>query len=137
MVEAARREAHRRGIKNVSFYKCAADVLPFRNDFFDVVVSRLGAMFFPDPLSALREMLRVTKPDGALTLVVWHKSELNPFSYLVTDAVSRYFDAPPADPDAPGAFRFAEPGALAHILKEAGASDVRERLFRFRMETPI
>jgi len=137
MVEAAKREAHRRGIKNISFYQCAAALLPFSNDSFDSVVSRLGAMFFPDPLSALREMLRLTKPDGALTLVVWHKSELNPFSYLVTDVVSRYVETPPADPDAPGAFRFAESGALAHILREAGAIDVRERLFKFRMEAPI
>src|SRR6266571_1957537 len=137
MVEAAKRDAQRRGITNVSFRQCSAGSLPFSNDFFDVVISRLGVMFFPDPLAALREMLRVTKPKGALTLVVWHKSELNPFSYIVTDVVSRYVDSPPADPDAPGAFRFAEPGALAHILKEAGAGDVCERLFRFRMEAPI
>ena len=137
MVEAARREAHRRGIKNISFYQCPADVLPFSNDSFDSVVSRLGAMFFPDPLAALREMLRVTKPGGSLSLAVWHKSELNPFSYIVTDVVSRHVETLPADPEAPGAFRFAEPGALAHILEEAGAGDVRERLFRFRIEAPI
>ena len=137
MVEAAKREAHRRGLKNVSFYQCAADVLPFSNNSFDSVVSRLGAMFFPDPLSALREMLRVTKPDGALTLVVWHKSEVNPYFYLVTDVLSRYVETPPADPDAPGAFRFAEPGALAHILTEAGAMNVQEHLFKFRIEAPI
>lgn len=137
MVEATRREAHRRGITNISSYQCTADSLPFYNSSFDAVVSRLGIMFFPAPISALREMLRVTKPDGGLTLVVWDKSELNPFSYLVTDVVSRSVETPPADPDAPGAFRFAEYGALAQILKEAGASEVRERLFKFRMEAPI
>jgi SAM-dependent methyltransferase len=137
MVEAAKREAQRRGITNVSFRQCSAGSLPFSNDFFDVVISRLGVMFFPDPLAALREMLRVTKPKGALTLVVWHKSQLNPFLHLVTDVLSRYVETPPPDPDAPGAFRFAEPGGLAHILKEAGAGDVCERLFRFRMEAPI
>jgi len=137
MVEAAEREADRRGITNVSFRQCSADSLPFNNDEFDVVISRLGAMFFPDPLAALREMLRVTKLGGGLALVVWHKSELNPFSYLVTDVVARYFESPPADPNAPGAFRFAEPGALADVLKKAGADDVREWLFKFRMEAPI
>ena len=137
MVEAAKREAHRRGIRNISFHQCAADSLPFNKDSFDVVISRLGAMFFPDPLAALREMLRVNKPSGVLALVVWHKSELNPFSYLVTDTVSRYVETPPADPSAPGAFRFADPGKLADILEEAGASDVRERLFKFRMQAPI
>ncbi|PYS41170.1 MAG: hypothetical protein DMF71_11765, partial [Acidobacteria bacterium] len=64
-------------------------------------------------------------------------SELNPFSYIVTDVVSRHVETLPADPEAPGAFRFAEPGALAHILEEAGAGDVRERFFRFRIEAPI
>src|SRR5207302_7578980 len=116
---------------------CSACSLPFSNDFFDVITSRLGVMFFPDPLAAFREMLRVTKPQGALTLVVWHKSELNPFLHLVTDVLSRYVETPPADSDAPGAFRFAEPGSLANILKEAGARDVRERLLKFRMEAPI
>lgn len=137
MVGAAKREAHRRGIANVSFRQCAADSLPFNKDSFDVVISRLGAMFFPDPLAGLREMLRVTEPNGRLAFVVWHRSELNPFLYIVTDVVSRYVQTPPADADAPGAFRFAERGALAHILREAGAIDIRERLFKFPMEAPI
>lgn len=137
MVRAAEREAHRRGLTNVSFRQCAADSLPFVNDSFDVVVSRLGAMFFPNPLAALREMLRVTKPGGVIALVVWGKSELNPFSYLVTDVISRYVETPPAGSDAPGAFRFAEPQALAHILTEAGATEVCERLFKFRIEAAV
>lgn len=137
MVETAKREADRRGIGNISFYQSPADSLPFSNFSFDAVVSRLGVMFFPAPLSALREMLRVAKRGGALTMVVWHKSELNPFSYIVTEIISRYVKTPPADPEAPGAFRFAEPGALAHILRQAGAIDVREHLFKFRMEALI
>jgi ubiquinone/menaquinone biosynthesis C-methylase UbiE len=137
MVVAAQREAHERGIENIDFRQCTADSLPFSNDSFDVVVSRLGAMFFPDPLDALREMLRVTKPGGTLTFAVWHKSELNPYSYLVTRVVSRYVPVPAADPDAPDAFRFADAGKLAAILKRAGATDISERIFRFQIEAPI
>jgi ubiquinone/menaquinone biosynthesis C-methylase UbiE len=137
MVAAAQTEAQRRGVTNVQFRRCSGDSLPFESSSFDAVVCRLGVMFFPDPLVALREMLRVTKPNGALALVVWHKSELNPFLHLVTDVLSRYVETPPPDPDAPGAFRFAEPGVLAHILREAGATNVRERLLKFSMEAPI
>jgi ubiquinone/menaquinone biosynthesis C-methylase UbiE len=137
MVVAAQREAHERGIENIDFRQCTADSLPFSNDSFDVVVCRLGAMFFPDPLDALREMLRVTKPGGTLTFAVWHKSELNPYSYLVTQVVSRYVPVPAADPDAPDAFRFADAGKLAAILKQAGATDISERIFRFQIEAPI
>src|ERR1700686_4883262 len=137
MVNAAERGAIRRGITNVSFRKCMADALRFGDNSFDVVVSRLGVMFFPDPVVALPEMLRVTKPAGALTLVVWQKSEHNPFFHVVTEIMSRYVESPPADPDAPGAFRFAEPGKLASILTEAGAIDVRERFLNFHIEAPI
>jgi ubiquinone/menaquinone biosynthesis C-methylase UbiE len=137
MVAAAQSEARRRGLTNVVFRQCVADSLPFENNSFDAVVSRLGAMFFPDPLAALREMLRVTKSGGAISLAVWDKSELNPFSYVITNVVARYFDAQPADPNVPGAFRFAEPGSLARILKDAGAVDVKERVLKFHIAAPI
>jgi len=82
--------------------------------------------------------LRVTKREGVLSLAVWGKSDLNPFSYLITDVVARHFEAAaPADPNAPGAFRFAEPDSLAGILAEAGAVDVRERELKFNIAASI
>jgi ubiquinone/menaquinone biosynthesis C-methylase UbiE len=137
MVVAAESEARRRGLKNIVFRHCAADSLPFESESFDAVVCRLGAMFFPDPLAALREMLRVAKHEGFVSLVVWAKSELNPFSYAITNVVERHFEVSPADPNAPGAFRFAEPGALAEIFKEAGAKGVKERVLKFNIAAPV
>ena len=137
MVIAARKEAERRGMTNISFRQCVADSLPFDNSSFDAVVSRLGVMFFPDPQAALREMMRVTKPGGSLVFAVWHKSELNPFIQIITNVLSRHVETPPTDPEAPGAFRFAEPGKLASILKDCGARNVRERVLQFRIEAPI
>lgn len=137
MVTAAKSEAQRRGLTNIVFRHCAADSLPFETESFDAVVCRLGAMFFPDPLAALREMLRVTKHEGLVSLVVWAKSELNPFSYAITNVVERYVEVAPADPNAPGAFRFAEPGALAEILKKAGAKGVKERMLKFNIAAPV
>jgi ubiquinone/menaquinone biosynthesis C-methylase UbiE len=138
MVTAAESEARRRGLTNVIFKQCAADTLPFEDRSFDAVVCRLGVMFFPDPLAGLREMLRVTKREGVVALAVWAKSELNPFSYLITDVLARHFGADsPADSNAPGAFRFAEPGSLARILMDAGAVDVKERALKFEIAAPI
>jgi SAM-dependent methyltransferase len=135
MVAAAEAEARKRRLKNIRFRQCKASALPFPDSTFDATVSRLGAMFFPE--EAFREILRVTKPGGVIAFAVWHKAELNPFSYIVTNVVSRHVDAPPADPDAPGAFRFAESGKLAGMLKNVGASDVRERIFKFDIAAPI
>ena len=137
MVETARSEAQRLGLTNVQFRQCTADALPFSSNSFDVTVSRLGAMFFPDPVPAVREMLRVTKPGGSLALAVWHKSELNPFCHVVTGVIDRHINPGAVDPDAPNAFRFAEPGKLAGIMTEAGASDVKEHVVKFNLEAPI
>lgn len=137
MVQAAERAASRRGITNISFRQCSADSLPFDDNSFDVAISRLGVMFFPEPVAGLREMLRVIKNEGVISLAVWAKSDLNPFLFAVTNVVSRYVESPPADPNAPGAFRFAEPGALAQVLKEAGAKNVKERVLQFHIEAPM
>ena len=137
MVDAARSEANRRGITNVQFRQCTAESIPFPDNTFDVVVSRLGAMFFPDAHAAMRELLRVAKPGGALAFAVWHTSEVNPFCYLVTSVMDQHLAPTVADPDAPSAFRFAEPGKLANIMREAGASEVKEDIVKFDMAAPI
>ena len=137
MVAAAESAAQRLGLKNMRFQQCTAESLPFDSNSFDTVTSRLGVMFFPDVLAALREMLRVIKPGGTISLAVWHKSEANPYSPRVMEVIDRYIETPPVAADAPGAFRFAERGKLAAILTEAGALDVNERLLQFQMAAPI
>jgi ubiquinone/menaquinone biosynthesis C-methylase UbiE len=137
MVATARTEANRRGITNVQFRQCTADSLPFPDDSFDAVVSRLGVMFFPDTQTAMHEMLRVTKPGGALAFAVRHKSELNPFCYVVTNVMDRHVKPTAADPDAPSAFRFAEEGKLANVMRQAGAADVQESVIKFEIAAPI
>jgi SAM-dependent methyltransferase len=137
MVAAAERQALERGIANMRFRQCTADSLPFADDSFDVAVSRLGIMFFPDPLAGVREMLRVVKTGGHVAFAVWGKSELNAYSYVVTDVISRHVPSPKPDPDAPDAFRFAEPGKLAAILKQAGAIDVAESVVDFDIAAPL
>ncbi|MGH9968933.1 MAG: class I SAM-dependent methyltransferase [Pyrinomonadaceae bacterium] len=137
MVAAAEREAGRRELTNVKFQKCSVESLPFEDNSFDAVVSRLGVMFFPDPLAGLREMIRVTRPKGIVSLAAWGRSDRNPFSYLVTNVTSRFIQTPPADPNGPGAFRYAESGKLAATLAQAGATGVKERLLRFCIAAPV
>ena len=137
MVAAAETEARRRGLTNVKFQQCTADSLPFADNSFDAVVSRLGVMFFPDTLVAIREMLRVTKPGGVLAFVVWHESQVNPFCYIVSGVMDQHVSVPVADPDAPNAFRFAEPGKLGAIMINAGLVDVEEHEIDFEIEAPI
>ena len=41
------------------------------------------------------------------------------------------------DPDAPGAFRFAESGKLASLLNDAGVIEVAERVLDFTLDAPL
>src|SRR6266852_6814635 len=137
MVAAARRAASRLEFKNIQFDVAFADHLPFSDDTFDSVISRFGVMFFPSPLDAVREMLRVLKPGKKLALAVWHFAERNPFHYSLSRVIDRYVDSPPPPPDALDAFRFASPGKLRAALNEAGAIAPAERLLQFRINAPI
>lgn len=137
MVEAAQTEAGRRGVDNIQFQVCSADSLPFPDNSFDTVVSRLGFMFFPDSLAAMRELLRVAKPGGSMAFAVWHKSDVNPFCYLVSRIMDQHVEQPATDPDAPNAFRFAEPGKLANVMTRAGLVDVVERVIKFDIAAPL
>ena len=85
---------------------------------------------------AARESLRVLKPGGRVVYGVWGTRAVNPFHHVVQDVLDRHVARAAEDPDAPGAFRHATPGKLASILREAGATDVRETTFRFHIELP-
>ncbi len=137
MVAAARRQADHLGFKNTQFDVAFADQLPFPADTFDAVVSRFGAMFFPSPVDAVREILRVLKPGRKLATAVWHFAERNPFHYALQRVVERHVQSPPPEPDAPDAFRFASLGKLRDIFGEAGAMAPSERLLQFTIQAAI
>src|SRR5882724_10386274 len=137
MVEAARRATDHLGFRNAQFDVASADRLPFPSDTFDAVVSRFGVMFFPSPVDAVREMLRVLKPGKKLALAVWHSSERNPFGYTLSRVFERFVDSPLPVPDALDAYRFATPGKLRDVLLEAGAIAPCERLLQFAIQAPI
>jgi len=137
MVAAARRESDRLALGNTQFDVAPADRLPFPADAFDAVISRFGIMFFPSPVGAVREMLRVLKPGRKLAVAVWHCAEKNPFFYTTSRIVERFIDPPPPAPDAPDAFRFASPGKLRDVFVEAGAMARSERLLQFTIRAPL
>jgi hypothetical protein len=94
-------------------------------------------MFFVDPVTAVREALRVILEDGYVSFVVWGPKEANPFFSTVTDVIDRFVEVPQQDPDAPDPFRFALPGKLAGILQNAEAKNVIERQMNFQIEAAI
>jgi hypothetical protein len=94
-------------------------------------------MFFVNPVTAVREALRVIFDSGHVSFAVWGPEDTNPFFSSIADVVDRFVESPPQDPDAPDAFRFATPGKLAGIMEKAGAKSVIERNLNFQIKAPI
>lgn len=55
-----------RGVAGLSFQQGDATKMPFENDRFDVSICRHMLQAVPNPLSVIKEMIRVTKPNGWL-----------------------------------------------------------------------
>src|SRR5690606_1295304 len=73
-ITAARREAA--GLANVHFE--VADVeAGVPGGPYDCAFSRMGTMFFNQPVIALRNIRKVLRPGGRLMMVVWRKKEAN------------------------------------------------------------
>jgi SAM-dependent methyltransferase len=57
--------------QRVSFDVADAQALPLDTGYYDVVVSGLVLNFIPDPVTAVREMVRVTRRDATIAAYVW------------------------------------------------------------------
>lgn len=69
MLEVGRSEAEKDDMSNITFVKGYAEELPFLDDCFDIVISRLAFHHFVDVNAAFSEMVRVLKPGGKLVMI--------------------------------------------------------------------
>ncbi|MDP9471327.1 MAG: class I SAM-dependent methyltransferase [Chloroflexota bacterium] len=126
MVAVAAEQARAAGITNADFEPADAEALPYPDASFDAVTCRFGVMFFPDTSRALGEIRRVLRPGVRATFTAWGPSDRNLFFAGFAGVLATFADLPSPEIGAPGAFRFAKPGALGGALREEGFADVRE-----------
>lgn len=119
MLAVAEENARQSGLTNITFRQSDAHALPFSEATFDAVTCRFGVMFFADVGKALRETLRVLKPNGRAVFTAWGPPEENPMFTTTTAILMKYVEGSPPVPEAE-AYRFARAGLLSSELKEAG-----------------
>jgi enediyne biosynthesis protein CalE5 len=125
MVAATARRAKAMGLTNVEAREMDAEALDFPANRFDAVTFTTGIMFCADPVKAVAEIRRVLKSGGRYAIVVWDEPAKNPYFGVLNRAAGPVLNAPPPPPDSPGAFRFAQPGALERLVRAGGFTDVQ------------
>ncbi|HEX8060042.1 MAG TPA: methyltransferase domain-containing protein, partial [Cyclobacteriaceae bacterium] len=72
LVEAATKRARTAGLTNISFQEGdACNLKGLSDNTFDQCVSIFGAMFAPRPMDVAKELVRVTKRGGKITMGNW------------------------------------------------------------------
>ena len=120
MIEAARARAEREG-SQARFVCADAQAHAFAPAGFDTLVSRLGVMFFDDPVAAFANLRRAARDGAALRFLAWRAAAENPFMTTAERAAAPLLPRLPARrPGAPGQFGFADRERVESILAQAG-----------------
>lgn len=126
MLVIAHENATRAGVQNVEFSVCDVCEMPFEDNTFDAISCRMGFMFFPDMLLAVKEMVRVLKPAGRMAASVWTGPDKNFWFAGVMSVVKKNIELPVPPPGAPGMFRCAQDGLIADLFNQAGLKNISQ-----------
>jgi len=120
IVELARQVAHERGLKQVETRAMDGEKLDLPDGTFDAVLCRLGLMYMPHPVTALREWRRALRAGGRVAVAVFSVPDRNAWGAVPASIIRRRMQLPPPVPGQPGPFSLGGPGVLEGIFKQAG-----------------
>ena len=126
-LKIAEERAIQRGLTNATFQQADAHHLPFADNSFDCITSRLGVMFFPDLPRALSEMRRVLKPAGRAILLVWGPMN-QPYFETMIGTILRMLPNAVTPESGRKMFALGDEGVLSQAILQAGFSQVNEEL---------
>ncbi|WP_371680384.1 class I SAM-dependent methyltransferase [Streptomyces sp. NBC_01276] len=125
MLRVARERAAAEGLHNADFVRADAQVHPFPAAAFDVAVSRMGTMFFADPVAAFRNIGGALRPAGRFVQSVWQPLSRNEWFLSFTGALAAGRPLPAPEPGSPGPFALSDPDRIRAVLGAAGFTQVR------------
>jgi SAM-dependent methyltransferase len=121
-IELAREEAAEVGATNVRFAVGDVQATEF-GEVFDYAFSRMGIMFFANPVQALRNVCAALAPGGRLCAVVWRRKLDNVWVSRAEAIVDKYLDHPEESDQptcGPGPFSMADADTVSEQMTIAG-----------------
>lgn len=128
ILEYAASEARASGLTNVATQVMDGEAVSVDENSFDVVISRVGLIYFPDQLKALTHMYAALKSGGRVAAIVYSTAENNKFFSIPVSIIRRRAQLPPPLPGQPGPFSLGNPGVLENLYKRAGFQNVQVRV---------
>jgi ubiquinone/menaquinone biosynthesis C-methylase UbiE len=121
-IEAAIAEADAAGVPDIEFI--AGDVQDMDlGGPYDYAFSRMGIMFFANPVQALRNIRGALKPGAQFVAVVWRRKLDNDWMHVPELVVDKYLEEPEEPEDArcgPGPFSMANADTVTDQFQAAG-----------------
>jgi SAM-dependent methyltransferase len=121
-IEASIKEAAEAGVKNVEFFATDVQVGDLRGPY-DYAFSRMGVMFFANPVQALRNIGSALRPGGQFVACVWRRKVDNEWLHRAEQVVEQYLEEPEEPEDVrcgPGPFSMANADTVSEQLQIAG-----------------
>jgi SAM-dependent methyltransferase len=121
-IERSMEEAEEAGVENVDFFATDVQVGDLRGPY-DYAFSRMGLMFFANPVQALRNIRGALVPDGRLVAVVWRRKLDNEWLHRAEQVAEQYLEEPEEPEDVrcgPGPFSMANADTVSEQLQIAG-----------------
>jgi SAM-dependent methyltransferase len=121
MLEAARRSIGESGLHNIELRSGDAQVMALEPAAFDVATSRMGVMFFADPVAAFRNIGSAIKPGGRLVFACWAPIAENRHWLISYDVAVRHLGPPaPVSAREAGPLAFGDPDYVRRVLSASG-----------------
>jgi SAM-dependent methyltransferase len=120
----AAEDARRAGLQQIATRVMDGENLDLPDGSFDVVISRVGLIYFPDQQRALTGMWRVLAPGGRIANIVYSTADRNGFFSVPVSIIRRRANLGPPLPGQPGPFSLGADGAIETAYRAAGFRDV-------------
>ncbi len=121
----AAKEAAEAGLVNVETVEADGEQLgALASREFDAAICRLGLIYLPDQVGALRGIRAALRPGGRVSAIVYSTPDRNGFFSIPVSVIRRRAGLPAPGPGLPGPFSLGAPGALEQALGSAGFRDV-------------
>ncbi len=107
-------------VPDVSWRVADAMDLDFSDDSFDLVACQCGVMFFPDKVTAYREVRRVLAPGGLFLFNAWDTLETHQVEAALAEALAEVFPEDTPDFVARIPHGYADPDRMRADVQAAG-----------------